>query len=47
MESMTLDTLELEGIELLVVDNGEELGVGHGLTEIGASQIVNFASHLV
>jgi hypothetical protein len=37
MESMTLDTLELEGIELLAVDNHEELGMGHGVTEIGAS----------
>jgi hypothetical protein len=29
-------TLELDGIELLAVDNDEELGVGYGVTEIGA-----------
>jgi hypothetical protein len=37
MESMILDTLELDGIELLMVDNHEELSMGHGVTEIGAS----------
>lgn len=37
IESMTLDTLELDDIELLAVDDDEELGVGHGVTEIGAS----------
>jgi hypothetical protein len=46
MESMTLDTLELDGIELLAVDNDEELGMGHGVTEIGASMI-RYSSYLV
>lgn len=41
MELTTLDTLELDGIELLTVDNGEELSVGHGLTELGASEWFN------
>jgi hypothetical protein len=44
MESMTLDTLELEGIELLAVDNDEELGMGHGVTEIGASWRISGSS---
>ncbi|MGH3827984.1 MAG: Scr1 family TA system antitoxin-like transcriptional regulator [Pseudonocardiaceae bacterium] len=49
VESRILDTLELDGVELLTVDNDEELSMGHGVTEIGASGPYSFpgASMLV